>query len=304
MYEEKAPETGQEHIDSLVHLYVDGALSRRQAIRRLTRYTGSAAAAGTLLGSLGLAQSGGACPDDVRVPENAPDVEWHDIQYPGQAGALWALLAHPRPLEKALPAVMVIHENRGLNEHIRDVTRRVARAGFVGLGIDFLSRQGGSFQFQDPQAGAQAYGRTTTAERLEDMLSSIAYLKSEGFVIGDRIGAVGFCAGGGNVYNLAFNSPDLTAGVAFYGTPPAPLPSFDNLKAALLCVFSETDRNQNARIPELVAGLVGARKTFGLHLYQGTGHGFHNDTGAIYDRAAACDAWAKTIAFFEKHLRA
>ena len=123
-------------------------------------------------------------------------------------------------------------------------------------------------------------------------------------MVGDRIGAVGFCAGGGNVYSLAFASQDLTAGVAYYGTPPNPLPSFETLTAQLLCIFSETDRNQNARIPELVAGLVANRKSFGLHLYQGTGHGFHNDTGAVYNRAAACDAWAKTIAFFSQHLRA
>ncbi len=304
MYKDGLPENDQEQIESLVHLHIDGAINRRDLLTRLAKYTGGAAGAAAVVASLGLAQTPDACPASVHVPEDAPDVEWHDIQYPGKGGTLYALLAHPRPLTSALPAVMVIHENRGLNDHIRDVTRRVARAGFVALGLDLLSRQGGSWNFQEPTAGVQAYGRTRPEERLEDMLSSIEYLKSEGFVIGGRIGAVGFCAGGGNVYSLAFASQDLTAGVAYYGTPPNPLPSFDTLTARLLCIFSETDRNQNARIPELVAGLVANRKSFGLHLYQGTGHGFHNDTGAVYNRAAACDAWAKTIAFFNQHLRA
>jgi carboxymethylenebutenolidase len=303
MYKEGLPETNQEQIESLVHLHIDGAINRRDLLARLAKYTGGAAGAAAVVQSMGLAQAVDTCPADVRVPEDAPDVEWHDIQYPGKAGTLYALLAHPRPLTSALPAVMVIHENRGLNEHIRDVTRRVARAGFVALGIDLLSRQGGSWNFLDPVLGVQAYGRTQAGERLEDMLSSIEYLNSEGFVLSGKIGAVGFCAGGGNVYSLAFASKELKAGVAFYGTPPSPLPSFDNLTAQLLCIFSETDRNQAARIPDLVAGLVANRKSFGLHLYQGTGHGFHNDTGAAYNRAAACDAWSKTIAFFNQHLR-
>lgn len=303
MYEDKAPSSPREHVDSLVHLYVDGALSRRDLVRRLAGYTGSLAAAATIAEGVGVAQTTAGCPAGIKVPADAPDVESVDIQYPGPAGTMQALLAHPRPLTTALPAVIVIHENRGLNEHIRDVTRRMARAGYVALGIDFLSRQGGSANFQDPALGLAAYNRTTVAERLEDMLATTAYLKTEGFVVGDRIGAVGFCAGGGNVFELAFNSPDLVAAVPFYGTPPNPLPSFDRLTAKLLAIFSETDRNQAARIPDLVAGLVGNRKTFGLHLYQGTGHGFHNDTGAAYNAAAACDAWAKTVAFFDTHLK-
>jgi len=297
------PETREERVEHLVHLYVDGAYSRRQVIAKLAKYTGGAAGALAALQSRGLAQSGGApCPADVHVPEDATDIEWFNIQYPGRTGTLFGLLARPAPLVKALPAVIVIHENRGLTEHIRDVTRRVARAGFVALGIDLLSRQGGSHAFDNDTQRGQAYGRTTTAERLEDMLSSIEYLKSEGFVIADRIGAVGFCAGGGNVFLLAINSPDLVAGVPYYGTPPNPLPPLGEMKTALLCIFSETDRNQNARIPGLVEQLVALRKSFGLHLYPGTGHGFHNDTGAIYNAAAACDAWAKTIAFFHQLL--
>ncbi len=304
MYKDGPPSNDQERIESLVHLHIDGALNRRELLKRVAKVTGSLSAATAAVASFGLAQSTDVCPGDIHVPEDAPDIQWDNIQYPGPAGPLYALLAVPRPIATAQPAVMVIHENRGLNEHIRDVTRRTARAGFVALGLDFLSRQGGSARFQDPAEGLAAYNRTRPEERLEDMLASINYLKSEGFVVPDRIGAVGFCAGGGNVYNLAFNTGELAAGVAFYGTPPNPLPPFENLTAKMLGIFSETDRNQNSRIPELVAGLVANQKSFGLHLYQGTGHGFHNDTGTVYNREAACDAWAKTLAFFNRHLRA
>jgi carboxymethylenebutenolidase len=299
------PRTKEEKIDSLVHLYMDGAYGRRELIRRLARYTGGAAGAAALLESKGLAQTAAqACPDNVRVPEDAPDVESVNVTFPGKGGPIYALLTKPQPQTEPQPAVIVIHENRGLVEHIRDVTRRVARAGFVGLGIDLLSRQGGTHTFENDTLRGQAYGRTVPSERLEDMLSAVEYLQSEGFVVKDRIGTVGFCAGGGNVLVLAYSSKDITAAVPFYGTPPTPLPSNESLTAKFMIVLSETDRNQNRRYPEWMTGMINDTKIFGLHLYQGTAHGFHNDTGNVYNRAAACDAWARTLDFFNTHLRA
>jgi len=299
------PKTKDEKIEHIVHLYMDGAYDRREVLRRLARYTGGLAGAGTVLTSRGLAQSSSACAEDVRVPFDAPDITVDDIMFPGKAGGIFAQLAKPNPLEKALPAVIVIHENQGLLEHHKDVARRVARAGFIGLGIDLLSRQGGTHVFAANER-AMAYGRTVTSERMEDLQSAIDYLNSEGFVEKGKIGAVGFCAGGGNIFSLIFTTRDLVAAVPFYGTPPNPLPPIDaigEINTKLLMIFSETDRNQNARIPELLGGLVARQKTFGLHLYQGSAHGFHNDTGNVYNRAAACDAWNKTIDFFRTHLR-
>ena len=104
------------------------------------------------------------------------------------------------------------------------------------------------------------------------------------------------------VFQLAFNVPEVVAAVPFYGTPPDPLPSWDTMNAKLLAIFSETDYNQNGRIPEIVTGMVQRRKTMGLHLYQGTAHGFHNDTSPIYNPGAAADAWSKTMTFFNTHL--
>jgi len=306
VYRERPAETVQEQIEDLIHLYVDGAFDRRELLKRVARYTGSVAAAIAMVGPEIMAQTAppAGVPANASVPEDAPDVQWFWVQYAGEAGTLRGYFARPRFETRRVPAVLVIHENRGLNDHIKDVTRRVARAGFVALGVDLLSRAGGTESFSDPAVATQALNRTTNAERMADLQSSIEFLKTADFARPDRIGTVGFCFGGGLVFNLAFSVPELTAAVPYYGTPPNPLPSWDNMNARLLAIFSETDYAQNARIPEVVTGMVQRRKRMGLHLYPGTAHGFHNDTSPIYNAGAAADAWSKTIAFFNTHLNA
>jgi carboxymethylenebutenolidase len=305
MHEEfGVPETKAEQVDSLIHLYVDGGLNRRDLVRKLAKVTGGVAAAMAAIDSHGLAQvRPDACPADLRVSESDPAIEWRNVSYPGDAGMVQALLARPRNQTMAQPGVIVIHENRGLVEHIRDVTRRMAKAGFVALGIDLLSRQGGTGAFPDDTARTQAYGRTNAADRYNDIYSGIDFLKVQPGVVYDRIGAIGFCAGGGNIFYGLFNDMPLQAAVPYYGTPPpAPLPA--SVTTPILNIFSDTDRNQAARIPDLTASLVASRVTFGVHLYRGTGHGFHNDTSPVYNAAAACDAWSRTIEFLNTHLRA
>jgi carboxymethylenebutenolidase len=306
MYRERPAENDQEHIEDLVHLYIDGAFDRRELLTRVAAYTGSIAAAIVAVGPEIMAQAPppSGTPANSSVPEDASDIQWFWVDYAGQTGTLRSYFARPRFETRRVPAVVVIHENRGLNDHIKDVTRRVARAGFVGFGVDLLSRVGGTAQFPTPTDATAALGRITSAELLSDLKSGIEFLKIADYVRADRIGVVGFCFGGGQVYNLAFNVPELTAAVPYYGTPPNPLPSWDNMNAKLLAIFSETDYNQNSRIPEVVAGMVQRRKTMGLHIYQGTAHGFHNDTSPIYNANAASDAWSKTIAFFNTHLNA
>lgn len=300
------PNTQEEKIEHMLHLYVDGGLTRRQMWNRLTKMAGGAVAAKTILESHGLAQvSSAACPAGIKVAEDDPAITWQDVMYPGEAGQLMGLLARPRNQRDPQPAVIVIHENRGLVEHIRDVTRRVAKAGYVALGIDLLARQGGTRAFPDDTARGAAYGRTQIGERYNDIFMTIEYLQKQEFVVGDRIGAIGFCAGGGNILHGIMNGMPLQAAVPFYGSLPAvPLPPATGITTPLLAIYSDTDRNQANRIGELAAHMVNARVTFGIQLYKGTGHGFHNDTGAIYDPVAACDAWAKALEFFNTHLRA
>jgi carboxymethylenebutenolidase len=304
MYRERPAETNEEHVEDLIHLYIDGAFDRRELLKRVAIYTGSVAAAVAAVGPEIMAQTApvSGTPANASVGENEPDIQWSWVQYAGEPGTLTGYVARPRFQTGRLPGILVIHENRGLNDHIKDVVRRVARAGFVGLGVDLLSRVGGTETFSDPTLATAALNRMTVPERLADLQSALRFLKMSNYVKQDQIGTVGFCFGGGLVYTLAFNVPDLVAAVPYYGTPPNPLPSWDSMNAKLLAIFSETDYNQNTRIAEIVSGMVQRRKTMGLHLYQGTAHGFHNDTSPIYNAGAAADAWSKTIAFFRTHL--
>jgi carboxymethylenebutenolidase len=292
-------------IRSLIHLYEDGAFNRRELISRLTKYTGSIAAATALVESTGLAQSPTAgCLTDVRVAENDPAVVSQDLTIHGEGGPLFVYQSLPRDYSSARrPAVLVIHENRGLNDHIKDVNRRVAKAGFVAIAIDLLSRQGGTSKFPDPVDATAAYNRTTVEERRQDMLSALLTIRDQAYVRSDRLGVVGFCAGGGNVFDLAVNTDKLAAAVVFYGPPPA-AEQITNLTAPLLGNFAEQDRGITGRVPAVITALNDARKPYEIHIYQNANHAFHNDTGPNYNATAACDAWQKTIAFFNRHLNA
>jgi carboxymethylenebutenolidase len=293
------------YIEELAHLYVDGAFDRRELIKRVARLTGGLAAATVALESIGIqAQTEDVelctCPDDVRVPEDAPDLEvTHQVEFSGEAGPIFAHQA--RPIDAPpLPGTLVIHENRGLNEHIRDVTRRAARAGFVAVGIDLLSRFGGTPD--DPEEALRLYQQTTPEGRLADMLSAIDYLQGLDIVQGNPLGAVGFCAGGGNCWNLALNTDALSATVAFYGTPVPLVQDMDALVSPVLAIYAELDRTLTRNVLPVISRLEELQKPFGFHVYEGTNHAFHNDTGANYQHIAACDAWCKTVAFFRNHL--
>jgi carboxymethylenebutenolidase len=291
-------------VDSLVHLYVDGAFSRRELVRRVAKHTGSIGAAlAALRGYDAFAQAATPCPADVRVPEGAPDLVTRDVDYPGEDSRLLRYLAYPRSAEQRnVPGVIVIHENRGLVDHIKDVTRRVARAGFIGLAPDLLSRQGGTAQFPDPTQQAAAYGRTTVPQRQADLISTLSYIKTLPNIVFNRIGTVGFCAGGGNVWQFVVAVDELAAAVPFYGTPVPSIENIDLIKTPTLAIYAEVDRNLTTQMAPVMTTILQKQKTFGFVVYQGAGHAFHNDTGAAYNAEAACDAWARTISWFNKFL--
>jgi carboxymethylenebutenolidase len=291
-------------IHSLVHLYVDGAFGRRELIKRVAKYTGGVAAAIAALGSFEeLNAQPSACPAGVRVPEDAEDLVVQDLEIPGEAGKIFAHVAMPKDLTEPQPGIIVIHENRGLVEHIKDVTRRAARAGFVAISVDLLSRQGGVQAFPDPAQQTAAYNRTTQEQRRIDLVAALDYLKFHELVIFDRIGVTGFCAGGANTWDLVLHLPELRAAVPFYGAPPA-IEDLAKIQTPIQAIYAETDRNLTLRMAPVLTEMITRQKTFGLNVYQGVGHAFHNDTGAAYNAEAACDAWSRTISFFNKHLRA
>ena len=293
----------KDRVSSLIHLYEDGALNRRELMRRLTQHTGTAAAALAVFESSGLAQTTAPmCPAGVQVSEDDPAVLSQTLTLYGEGGPLFAYQSLPRDYAAApRPAVLVIHENRGLNDHIKDVTRRVAKAGYVAIAVDLLSRQGGTSQFTDPETATAAYNRTTPEERRQDMLSTLLTIRDQIYVTGSKLGVVGFCAGGGNVWDLVMNTDQLSAAVAFYGPPP-PVEQVSNVAAPLLLIYAELDRGITGRMGAVLTALNTAQKRYELHIYENTNHAFNNDTGPRYDPAAACDAWDKTLSFFDRHL--
>lgn len=289
----------------LAHLYIDGAFSRREMIRRARQIAGGVAMVSAALNNMGAplkAQQPASCATDLRVPADAPDIVGQDVQFSGDESPLFGYLVKPkRDVSDPIPAVLVIHENRGLNEHIRDVTRRVARAGYIALGIDLLSRLGGSSQFTDPADQTRAYGQTTPAGRLADLRKAVGYLRTLPDVFGDSIGTVGFCAGGANVWALAASGETTRANVVYYGAPP-PLDQIPNIFGQMLCHYAQTDRNLTNQGANTIAAMNAIQKRFGFHVWEGVGHAFNNDTGAAFNAKAACEAWNKTIEFFYAHL--
>lgn len=292
------------YIHELAHLYVDGAFNRREMIRRARQIAGGVAGVSAALNLMGVPlRAQQMCETDLRLAADDPSVEGMDVEYPGDGGKMLGYLVKPKREETTpLPMVLVIHENRGLNEHIRDVTRRVAKAGYIALGVDLLSRQGGSAQFTEPTQQTQAYGRTLPAERLADLKSSIAYLRTLPDGRANRIGTVGFCAGGGNVWALAVSGEDTAANVVYYGAPAPAADQIPNIKGAMLCHYAERDRALSIGAAPLAAALIQNNKIMGFNIWEGVGHAFNNDTGAAFNAAVACEAWNRTLEFFARHL--
>nr|MDQ2704272.1 dienelactone hydrolase family protein [Pseudomonadota bacterium] len=198
-----------------------------------------------------------------------------------------------------LPAVIVIHENRGLNAHIRDVARRVALEGFVALAPDYLSPLGGTPADEDK--AREMIGQLDPAQTVADGVATVEFLKGHELGTG-KVGAMGFCWGGGAVNNLAAATPDLAAGVAYYGRQ-ADAADVPNIQAALLLHYAGQDERINAGIDAYKNALEAAGKDFTIHVYEGAQHAFNNDTSsARYDKEAADLAWGRTIAFFKEKL--
>lgn len=293
-------------IGELVHHYIDGAIGRRELFERVVKLTGSMAAAIAALGSFEeMKAQATPVPDGIRTLENDPTIDARDVSFASPEGRMFGYLASPRgPQFDYVPGVLVLHENRGLNDHIKDVTRRVAKAGFVALGVDLLSRQGGTGQFADATAQGQAYSRTQPLERRNDVLYSLDWLKRQSNVVHDRIGVVGFCAGGGQIWDFVVNFPELAAAVPYYGNPVPTLDDVNRIQTPILAIYAERDRALTQRLLPVADAMIARSKTFGMTVYEGVAHAFHNDTGAAYNATAATAAWAQTIAWFNKWLRA
>lgn len=222
---------------------MDGAFNRRELVARVTKMLGSPVAA---LGALG-----GFSEMQAQTPQACGGPQ---------------------------PGMIIIHENRGLVEHIKDVCRRAARTGFVAIAPDLLSRQGGVHAFPEPKQQTAAYNRTTVDQRRSDLISALDYLKFSPLRQFDRIGAIGFCAGGANVWELAVYLEELAVAVPFYGAPPA-IENIQQIQAPLLAIYAERDRTLTGRMAPVLIELLARQKRFGFTVYEGVGHDFSQRYG-------------------------
>jgi carboxymethylenebutenolidase len=281
--------------------HADGVLSRREALRRLALLGLGVPAASALLAACGGDGDGGGEPAPGTTAEAAPAgpaVATEAVSFPGPEGrtvqGAWAAADQPEG------AVLVVHENRGLNDHIRSVAGRLAASGYAALAVDLLSAEGGTAALGD-EAGAMAALASAPRERLvADLRAGLDELERR--APGRKLGAVGFCFGGGMVWQLlASGEPRLAAAAPFYG----PLPDgadFSGSEAAVLGVYAERDDRVNASREAATAALEQAGLTHEIVTYPGADHAFFNDTGPRYDEAAATQAYAKLLDWFGRHL--
>ncbi|WP_394892855.1 dienelactone hydrolase family protein [Mesorhizobium sp. AaZ16] len=276
--------------DEYTHLTLD----RRGFMEKLTKLAGSGAAAAVIAPMLAAnsAHAAMVAEDDARL--KAEDITW-----PGDGGDMKGYLVQPADAGGKLGTVIVIHENRGLNPHIRDVARRMALEGFVALAPDFLSPLGGTPADEEQARGM--FSQLDPAKTVANGVATVAFLKGHESGNG-KVGAVGFCWGGGTVNTLAVNAPDLAAGVAYYGAQPNP-DVVPQIQGPLLLHYAGEDARINAGIEAYKAALDAAGKEYTIHMYEGAQHAFNNDTSeARYNKEAADLAWGRTVAFFKEKL--
>lgn len=319
--------------------YEEGRLSRRDALKLIASVTGSLVVANSILAScapppesvatsaptdgppatdsptVGPTASGEASPTAESAPtESAPPqpaaygtvmpddpaITAGPIEIPAADTNIMGYLARPSS-EAVSPVILVCHENRGLTPHIQDVTRRFARAGYVGLAVDLLSRQGGT----ESVGSSNVPGALSNIEQgqfVEDFKSGWSYLQGQAFADANRVGMTGFCFGGGVTWQVAVHMPELLAAVPFYG--PHPLASdVPSIQAAVLGIYGEQDNRINSGISEIEEAMAANNKIYEKVIYPNADHAFHNDTGTRYNPDAAKDAWERTLAWFETYVR-
>jgi carboxymethylenebutenolidase len=236
--------------------------------------------------------SGTVSPDDPAVTAMA-------VEFPDDGSMIKGYLARPNE-SGSFPIILVCHENRGLTEHIQDVTRRLAKAGYAALAVDLLSRLGGSAALGTDQVPG-ALGNIAPAQFAADFQSGYRYMISQPFTQAERLGMVGFCFGGGVTWLVATAMPELKAAVPFYGPPP-PVADVPKINAAVLAIYGGNDERINQTIPAIEEAMKANHKIYEKVVYPNADHGFHNDTSSRYNPEAAQDAWRRTLEWFGRYV--
>ncbi|MEO9682166.1 MAG: YghX family hydrolase [Tateyamaria sp.] len=289
-----AKDFDQELLD-LYDFYAHGKITKREFLERAGKFTVAGVTATALLGML---SPNYAIAEQVSF--NDPDIVADYITYPSPNGTgdVRGYLVRPTNTAGALPAVLVIHENRGLNPYIEDVARRLAKAGFMALAPDGLTSVGG---YPGNDADGRELQRTVDrAELMNDFFAGFEHLLARDDSTG-KVGAVGFCYGGGVVSAIAVAYPELAAGVPFYGRQPA-AEDVSKIQAPLMIQMGELDERINAGWPDFETALKANDKTYKGYIYEGANHGFHNDSTPRYDEEKAELAWGRTLDWFNSHL--
>ena len=276
--------------------YVHGLVDRRGFLERAARFAVGGVTALALLEALSPKFA-----EAQQVPKDDKRLKTSTIEYdsPKGNGKMKGYFARPATAKGKLPGVLVIHENRGLNPHIEDIARRIALDGYDAFAPDALTPQGG--YPGDEEKARELFSKLDQEKTREDFLAAYTVLKTRADCTG-KVGAVGFCWGGGTVNFLATHVPDLAAAVPFYGSQPKP-EDVANIKAPMLINYADKDDRINAGIPAFEEALKANKIKYEIFKYEGTQHGFNNDTTPRYDNTAAALAWKRTMEFFKKNLQ-
>jgi carboxymethylenebutenolidase len=295
MERKQASDFDQELLN-LFDKYVHGDIDRRGFLERAAKYAVGGITAVMLLDALSprFAEAEQIPKDDKRLATSTLEFD-----SPKGTGKVKGYFARPASAKGKLPGVLVVHENRGLNPHIEDITRRIALDGYDAFAPDALTPLGG--YPGDEDKAREAFGKLDQAKTKEDFLAAFAVLKARPDCTG-KIGAVGFCYGGGMVNFLATQVPELAAAVPFYGSQPK-AEDVAHIKAPMLINYADKDDRINAGIPAFEEALKANKVKYQIFKYDGTQHGFNNDTTPRFDKAAAALAWKRTMEFFKKNLK-
>ncbi len=287
-----------EKIKELIRDYRDGKVTRREFMRKAVAITGSLAAASTLINTLMRSSSA------AQVGPTDPALVWHNVEYEGKAGPVFGYLARPVAAGK-YPGIIVIHANQGLNDHLRDVARRLAEQGYLALAPDYLSRRGGTMKVNPKSEGLSDIRELAPWQNVaEDTDAGFGYLRTLPDVRGDRLGLIGFCWGGEMTFAAATQVRGLKAVVVFYGRSPNPLDLVKNIQAPVLAHYGEKDPGVNQDIPATAEVMKKYNKPYSYKIYPGAQHGFYNDTTSDrFHPEAAKEAWGRTLELFKKNLQ-
>ncbi len=323
-------------VEEFAEDYQEGRLSRREAIKLIASVMGSVLLANSFLAACTSPAGNpapGAQPPTTQLPPGSTDTPTSEprasetpppagsttptslstdtvspadpgviagsVEFPDSGSTLKGYLARPNASGK-FPVILVCHENRGLTAHIQDVARRLAKAGYVALAVDLLSRQGGTEALGADQVPG-ALSQIAPEQFVSDFKSGYSYLQSQPFADAQRVGMVGFCFGGGVTWLVATQMPELKAAVPFYGPQP-PVEDVPKINAAVLAIYAGRDQRINQGIPPIEEAMQQNNKIFEKVIYPDVDHAFHNDTGPRYNREAAQDAWKRTLAWFKSYV--